>query len=70
MDYVALGFVRPSTKAYVANCQTLTDLTTQEVAPVIPPKWGESWDDERYKSELGNVKSIGPYFEWFYASRS
>lgn len=42
-------------------------------APVLAPEFGEAWDDERYrsstKSRQTNGKSIGPYFEWFYANR-
>jgi len=72
MDYVALGKVREKTKDYVAFYlakETRKDGHT--VAPVPDMKWGESWDDERYRSSLTyNVKTIGPYFEWFYATRS
>jgi len=72
MDFYGLGKVRESTKDYVSwmlEGEKRYD-KTMAIAPVRYPKWGESWDDERYDNSIVyNVKTIGIYFDWFYATR-
>lgn len=67
MDFWALGHVRPSTLWATMALNDPSQKATDE-APITRPKWGESWDDERYFCGVGNPDSIGPYFDFYYCS--
>ena len=73
-DFYGLGFIRTNTRQYVAtylkNIRDFADLSAARpdtTAPVLRPKFGESYDDERYTSGESNPDSIGPAYDFFYA---